>query len=168
MSELDELLGIDPDDPEQALANELVQQDKRFLDALVQYRRDRMSQQQMADLLGITQPAVQQFERRDGNPRMSTLRRYALALGVLVTHHVTDAKRRDPIDKLREMHLVTDWWLTTSLEDAELDWRAGSWNTALSDKVLRDSQHKRRGSAKMNVSGRAQHVSVTKVSGQKH
>lgn len=40
-----------------------------------------MTQQDVADKLGITQQAVAKFESMDSDPRMSTIRHYALAVG---------------------------------------------------------------------------------------
>lgn len=47
-----------------------------------------MTQKDVAELLGISQQAVQKFESYDSDPKMSTLARYANAVGALVTHSV--------------------------------------------------------------------------------
>ena len=88
--DIDDLLGIDRSDPQQALAIEQMEQDDALLDALIQRRRELgRTQQEVADRLGITQSAVARFEGGDRDPRLSTLRRYALAVESLVTHSVT-------------------------------------------------------------------------------
>ncbi|MEJ6554009.1 helix-turn-helix transcriptional regulator [Microbacterium esteraromaticum] len=57
---------------------------------LVQLRRDAgLTQQDVADLMGCTQQAVQKLERYDADPKLSTLRRYSNAVGALVSHEVS-------------------------------------------------------------------------------
>ncbi|WP_434438703.1 helix-turn-helix domain-containing protein [Lentzea sp. E54] len=89
--ELDDLLGIDTNDPTQQLALELVEQDHNLLATLVAHRRKAgLSQSDVGRRMGVTQPAVAAFERSDADPKQSTIRRYALAVGVLVKHSVTE------------------------------------------------------------------------------
>jgi len=89
MSDLDELLGIDPEDKQVVLATALVREDTELLRALVETRvRAGLSQQDVADRLGISQPSVAAFERYDNDPKLSTIRRYALAVEALVQHSV--------------------------------------------------------------------------------
>lgn len=53
--------------------------------ALIRRRQELgMSQEALADQMGITQPAVSQFERLGGNPGIMTILNYAHALGVRV------------------------------------------------------------------------------------
>ena len=88
--ELDDLLGIDTDDPTQQLALELVASDRQLLRELVAHRNKAdLSQLEVGRRMGVTQPAVAAFERPDADPKLSTIRRYALAVGVLVRHSVT-------------------------------------------------------------------------------
>lgn len=73
-----------------ALATQLAEADEKLLFELVAARRDLgLSQQDVADRLGIKQPSVAKFERHDSDPRLSTIRRYALAVGVRVEHSVS-------------------------------------------------------------------------------
>lgn len=89
--ELDELLGIDRDDPAQRLALDLVNSDDRLLRTLVAIRRDKnLTQSEIAARMGVTQPAVARFERPDSDPKLSTIRRYALAVGAVIEHRITD------------------------------------------------------------------------------
>ena len=54
-----------------------------LMDALVQKRIELgISQREMAKRLGVSQPAVAQFELSSANPTISTLIRYANKLGV--------------------------------------------------------------------------------------
>jgi transcriptional regulator with XRE-family HTH domain len=89
--ELDDLLGIDRTDPTQELALELVESDDQLLRKLVAVRNQKnLTQGEIGRRMGVTQPAVAALERADADPKLSTLRRYALALGVLIRHTVTD------------------------------------------------------------------------------
>lgn len=65
--------------------------DLRF--ELIKLREERgLSQTQIAEMLGVSQQAISQFEQMDADPRMSTIRRYALAVGAMVEHTVTPTK----------------------------------------------------------------------------
>lgn len=112
--DLDELLGINDSDPVQQLADELVQEDDRLLSELVELRRKTMTQQEVADRLGISRPAVAAFERYNADPRLSTVRRYALAVRAHVGHTVT------PEDQRRES--VYDRILPRVRRDRSADW----------------------------------------------
>lgn len=84
----------------QRRATELAKADYRLLAALVKVRKERgLSQQDVADILGITQPTVAVFERSDADPKLSTIRRYAHAIGAMVTHRVSaDNGQFDHVD----------------------------------------------------------------------
>ncbi|NTW41603.1 MAG: helix-turn-helix transcriptional regulator [Cellulomonadaceae bacterium] len=63
--------------------------------ALIGARRAAgLSQSEVADALGIKQSSVAAFERYDNDPRLSTIRRYALVVGAHVEHEV----RQFPFD----------------------------------------------------------------------
>lgn len=56
---------------------------------LVLLRREAgLSQGDVAERMGISQQAVSKFERYDSDPKLSTVRRYANAVGALITHRV--------------------------------------------------------------------------------
>jgi transcriptional regulator with XRE-family HTH domain len=84
------MLGIDTTDPIQERAAAQVAEDQAMLDALVAHRRETATQQEIAHLMGITQSAVARIEAANRDPRLSTLRRYAVAVGKVVRHSVTD------------------------------------------------------------------------------
>ena len=67
----------------------LAQADDEMRWALIQARRRPLSQRDVADVMGVEQSAVAAFESQDDDPRLSTLRRYALAVGASVEHRVT-------------------------------------------------------------------------------
>lgn len=84
-----ELLGIDLADPEVRREVEAVDRDMNLIETLVKIRKDRgLTQRQVAERMGRTQPAVSDFERVGGDPHLSTIRRYALAVGANVRHTV--------------------------------------------------------------------------------
>jgi transcriptional regulator with XRE-family HTH domain len=89
MTTLTELLGYNPEDPEIKRARTLVREDRRLLRELVLRRKSlSLSQGQLAKRLGLSQPTVAAFERYDSDPKLSTIRRYAHALGVVITHRL--------------------------------------------------------------------------------
>jgi DNA-binding XRE family transcriptional regulator len=89
---LDELLGIDLDDPHQRLARDLVEADEKMLDELVRIRKEHLTQSQVGEQMGISQGAVARIESGDRDPHLSTLRRYAFAVGAVIKHNVERAE----------------------------------------------------------------------------
>lgn len=80
----------------EALAELLVDADDSLLAQLVELRKSNgLTQLEVAARMGVSQPTVAAFERYDANPRLSTIRRYALAVGAEITHTVTDGNERD-------------------------------------------------------------------------
>ena len=76
----------------EARAQELVQRDSEFLDALINLRiLNGISQESVAERMGVTQPAVAAFEREDSNPTLGSIRRYALAVGARINYEVSSA-----------------------------------------------------------------------------
>ena len=58
----------------------LAQADDEMRWALIQARKEAgLSQRDVAEMMGVKQPTVAAFESQDNDPRLSTLRRYALA-----------------------------------------------------------------------------------------
>lgn len=83
MDELEEVL--------EARATSLVENHEALLHDLVALRKKHgLSQEVVAERMGISQPAVARFERYDANPRLSTLRRYAMAVGARLCDVVLD------------------------------------------------------------------------------
>ncbi len=56
--------------------------------------RRSLTEDQLGDILGITGEKVREFEGLQTSPTLATIRRYAHALGVNITHTVTD--RQEP------------------------------------------------------------------------
>lgn len=89
MNELAQLLGISEDAPEVRRALALAEGDHQFLRTLVSERkRLKLTQSEVAERLGISQASVAAFERYDNDPKLSTIRRYAQVVGLLVAHCV--------------------------------------------------------------------------------
>jgi DNA-binding XRE family transcriptional regulator len=87
---LDEQLGIDTSDPIQRRASELVDNDYALLSRLVALRREKnLTQTEVGIRMGVSEDAVRYIERPDADPHLSTLRRYALAVGASIQHTVT-------------------------------------------------------------------------------
>ncbi|MDN4641355.1 helix-turn-helix transcriptional regulator [Agreia sp. PsM10] len=94
MSTLAELLGADLSSPSQRLALTLTENDAYLVRDLIDLRiRLNMSQRDVADRLGVTQATISAFERHDNDPKLSTIRRYALAIGAVVAHSVEEDRR---------------------------------------------------------------------------
>lgn len=73
------------------LADALVESHDQLMGLLVAMRkRHRLTQDVVAERMGVSQPTVAAFERYDANPKLSTIRRYALAVGASIEHTVRD------------------------------------------------------------------------------
>lgn len=84
-----ELLGLDLADPETAALSEATAGDMDLIERLVQIRRDQgFTQRDVAERMGCSQPNVSAFERVGGDPHLSTVRRYATAIGARVRWQV--------------------------------------------------------------------------------
>lgn len=67
----------------------LVRNDAEFLAQLVELRKKLgLTQTEIAERMNVSQPAVAAFERVENDPKLSTIRRYAMAVGLLVDHVV--------------------------------------------------------------------------------
>lgn len=74
------------------LATQLAGSDYLLIADLVQKRIDSgFTQAQVAEKLSITQQAVSKFESLETDPRLSTIRKYALVVNALITHKIVDA-----------------------------------------------------------------------------
>ena len=72
-------------------ADLLVDARDRLLEDLVSLRREhKLSQQTVAERMGVSQPTVAAFERYDANPTVSSIIRYAMAVNALLDIKVVD------------------------------------------------------------------------------
>jgi transcriptional regulator with XRE-family HTH domain len=96
-NELFELLGINPDEPRVRRATRDARDVERLIDTLVDLRcRLGVSQAELAREMDTTQSTVSKFERAGGDPRVSTLQRYASAIGAHVRFSVDASGCRAP------------------------------------------------------------------------
>lgn len=93
----------------------LIDSHRDFLEELISYRKNRgLSQKDVAFRMGVTQAAVSQFENHDANPTLSTIRRYAAAVGVRIQHAVMDdvelgSSYQRPVEPTRIAQRKVSW-----------------------------------------------------------
>ncbi|MBI0089137.1 helix-turn-helix transcriptional regulator [Bifidobacterium sp. W8113] len=70
-------------------ARKQIRLDGQLVEQLKTIREQQgVSQEDLAFRMGITQPAVSSIESGNTDPKLGTLRRYANALGCVISHHV--------------------------------------------------------------------------------
>lgn len=69
-----------------------------------------LPQRELAQLMGISQQAVANFERDDSDPKLSTVTAYASAVGLRITHELRLMDAFDP-----------NWKALEALRESELD-----------------------------------------------
>lgn len=75
----------------ETLSDDLVESHEELLENLVAMRKKHnLTQETVAERMGVSQPTVAAFERYDANPTLSTIRRYALAVGAMIESNVVD------------------------------------------------------------------------------
>lgn len=103
MSNSDSIFVSDPNDLQQMIASELVNQTQDMLDDLLELRKRKgMTQQDIADAIGVTRTAVTAFERYDSDPKLSTIIRYALAVGARLNIAVEDGDAWAKVERERK------------------------------------------------------------------
>lgn len=76
----------DPTSPARKRALVLARAAEQLHAKLLKVRRlQGMTQKQVADTLGVTQPTIAAFERYDNDPKMSSILNYAHAVGATLT-----------------------------------------------------------------------------------
>lgn len=82
LEQFDALFGIDMSDRRRRALRSMTQMRYGLMDRLVSLRKKQgMTQQDIADQLGISRVAVTRLESESRDPRLSTLIRYAYAVG---------------------------------------------------------------------------------------
>lgn len=107
------------------LAEDLVDAHDHLLSTLVTMRKShRLTQEAVAERMGVSQPTVAAFERYDANPTLSTIRRYALAVGASIEHTVDDrcCKLDDQFESI--VRGVTQSWAPPT--KLSWEWQRGS------------------------------------------
>ena len=103
MSNSDSIFVSDPNDLQQMIASELVSQTQDMLDDLLELRKRKgMTQQDIAETIGVTRTAVTAFERYDSDPKLSTLIRYAMAVGARLNIAVEDGDAWAKLERERK------------------------------------------------------------------
>ena len=91
LDDLERAAGLDPDSPDYLLRRQLAQADDELIENLVQMRKDKgLTQKVVAERMKRDVAAVSNFERLRADPHLSTIRRYAAAIGASITHQVVD------------------------------------------------------------------------------
>jgi len=111
---LDEMLGFDENDPADRHAEILVDEHEKLLESLVKLRlRKKLSQERVARTMGIDPSGVSKIESGDRDLHLSTLRRYAFAVGAVVRHEVEDVDhvlRREKASGVPSgLNALTEW-----------------------------------------------------------
>ena len=92
-SKILEMLGLDLDNPDDLLGVQLAEEDHELIQELIRMRiRKGLRQVDVATKMQRDPSAVSNFERLGGDPHLSTVRRYAQAVGVRIRHRVEDAE----------------------------------------------------------------------------
>jgi len=93
-----------------AQAEALADDHAEMMASLVALRREGLTQTEVAERMGVTQPTVAGLERYDANPTLSTVRRYALAVGAMIK---TRVERSAPSPSIRSQEEPTGYvWVT--------------------------------------------------------
>lgn len=80
---------LDGESRSEQLARELAESDINLIYSLRKMREERgLSQADLGQILGVTQATVSAFESGESEPKLSTVRRYAHALDVMIVHSV--------------------------------------------------------------------------------
>jgi len=91
LEELERAAGLDPDSADFRLRQQLAEADDDLIERLVQMRKDKgLTQKIVAKRMNRDVAAVSNFERLRADPHLSTIRRYAAAIGASITHQVVD------------------------------------------------------------------------------
>lgn len=127
--DLDDLfteLGVDYSDERDRLARDLVEADRELLRQLIQVRvLAGMSKSDVADAMGRHRSVVTNFEKMTSDPHLSTIRRYAAAVGALVTHRVEHSV---PSAFRFRIHEEVSAQLSEAVEQMFLDFRRSAAN----------------------------------------
>ena len=114
-----ELLGEDPDAPGHKHARSLVAADHTLVRDLVAVReRSGMTQADVARIMGTSQASVSRFESGPSDAHLSTVRRYAKAVGALIRHEVIAVGEHDVRRAARNAGMPDYRWESSSTEAA--------------------------------------------------
>ena len=119
LEELERAAGLDPDNADYQLRQQLAEADDQLIERLVQMRKDKgLTQKVVAERMKRDVAAVSNFERLRADPHLSTIRRYAAAIGASITHGVVDvdavaddeAGSDSALERMSQQILMSDQW----------------------------------------------------------
>ncbi|WP_315584117.1 helix-turn-helix transcriptional regulator [Actinomyces viscosus] len=114
-----ELLGEDPDVPGHRHARSLVSADRALIRELVAVReRSGMTQADVARAMGTSQASVSRFESGHADAHLSTVRRYAKAVGAVIRHEVVPVDGHEVRLATRNAGMSDYRWDSSSTEAA--------------------------------------------------
>lgn len=91
MDSVSQFVGLEAANAQQRLASSLVDETQDMMHDLVERRHAcNMTQKNVAEVIGVSRTAITHFERYDADPKMSTIIRYALAIGARIEIKVSD------------------------------------------------------------------------------
>lgn len=107
---LEDILGIDPDDCLDRRARRLIEADRKLLAELVQRRKELgLKQAEVARRMDTDQGSVARIESGGRDLHQSTLRRYAMAVEAVIEHRVvSDTSTRTPAAQWAKMLASSD------------------------------------------------------------
>ncbi|MBF6363191.1 helix-turn-helix transcriptional regulator [Nocardia farcinica] len=97
----------------QLLASELAREELELKRALIRAReKANLNQAELAKKIGVHRSVISRFERMDSNPRLSMLRYYAHALGVLIKHQVVPFHPAATRTEVFDLAFPDTWFVT--------------------------------------------------------
>lgn len=119
--DLYELFGEDPHAPHHRHAQALVKADDQLIRKLVSMRESAgLTQSDVAKLMGTSQASISRFEAGASDVHLSSIRRYAQAVGAVIEHKVsrfdpTNSEKPEipPLDELEEWPWQSDTTVST-------------------------------------------------------
>ena len=131
---------IDPSDA--ARAEQLAKAERALLSELLRIRKaNGLTQQQVADRMGVRQSTVAKLEAPDGNPTLSTIRRYANAVRALVVYKVEADRGQLQDSGKREFWLTAKPTYEITIRRSELPGREHSQEAGEDPTPFRDIKH---------------------------
>jgi len=80
----------------------------RMKNDLIQIRKDSgLTQREVAERMGVSQPTIAEFERYDSNPTLSTVERYALAVHARIRTQVKPFDVSSSTSVVEEQRVLT-------------------------------------------------------------
>lgn len=109
-----------------ARSKELSQSHRQMMSDLIDVRIERgMTQEHVAEILGVSRQRVSKMEQYDSNPRLETVQRYANAVGALIETRVRKDTRDETVrvesEEVFHQFLRVDYPHDKSLQGSHAD-----------------------------------------------